>query len=41
LSLALAAEIDWEVALVWVDDREDYEETRMLALAAKTGIRTS
>jgi uncharacterized DUF497 family protein len=38
LSLALSAELDWEDALVWVDDREDYEETRIVALAPKTGI---
>jgi uncharacterized DUF497 family protein len=38
LSLALAAELDWEGALVWVDDREDYGEVRMIALAPKTGI---
>jgi uncharacterized DUF497 family protein len=38
LSLALALELDWEDALVWVDDREDYGETRMIALAPKTGI---
>jgi hypothetical protein len=38
LSLALSAERDWEDALVWVDDREDYEETRIVALAPKTGI---
>lgn len=38
LSLALAAELDWEDALVWVDDREDYGEVRMIALAPKTGI---
>jgi hypothetical protein len=37
-SLALAAELDWEEALVWVDDRADYGETRMIALAPKTGI---
>ena len=38
LSLALAADLDWQDALVWVDDREDYGETRMVALAPKTGI---
>jgi uncharacterized DUF497 family protein len=38
LSLALAVELDWEEALVWVDDREDYGETRMIALAPRTGI---
>ena len=38
LSLALAAELDWEDALVWVDDRVAYGETRLIALAPKTGI---
>jgi uncharacterized DUF497 family protein len=38
LSLALAAELDWEDALVWIDDREDYGEVRLIALAPKTGI---
>ena len=38
LSLALAAELDWEEALVWVDDRAAYGQTRMIALAPKTEI---
>jgi uncharacterized DUF497 family protein len=38
LSLALAAELDWEASLVWVDDRYDYGEVRMIALAPNTGI---
>ncbi len=38
LSLALAAELEWNEALVWVDDRSDYGETRMIALAPRTGI---
>lgn len=38
LSLALAAELDWEDALVWVDDRANYGETRLIALAPRTGI---
>ena len=38
VSLALAAELDWEAALVWVDDRFDYAELRMIALAPKTEI---
>ena len=33
LSLALARQLDWDAALVWVDDRFDYGETRMIALA--------
>ncbi len=36
--LVLAVELDWEAALVWVDERFDYDETRMIALAPKTGI---
>ena len=28
----------WEAALVWVDGRFEYSETRMIALAPKTGI---
>ena len=36
VSLALAGELDWDAALVWVDDRADYRETRMIALAPKT-----
>ena len=35
LSLSIARELDWEAALVWVDDRVDYRETRMIALAPK------
>ncbi|MEY2632865.1 MAG: hypothetical protein RIR00_1519 [Pseudomonadota bacterium] len=38
LSLAMAGELDWEAALVWVDDRFEYKETRMIALAPKTEI---
>ena len=37
VSLALAGELDWEAALVWVDDRFEYGELRMIALAPKTG----
>jgi hypothetical protein len=37
LSLALAVDLDWEDALVWMDDRQNYGETRMIALAPKTG----
>ena len=33
LSLAAAAELIWEAALVWLDDRADYGEVRMVALA--------
>jgi hypothetical protein len=38
VSLALADELNWEAALVWVDDRFEYGELRMIALAPKTGI---
>ncbi len=38
VSLILAVELDREAALVWVDDRFDYDETRMMALAPKTKI---
>ena len=33
VSLALAGQLDWDAALVWVDDRFTYDETRMIALA--------
>jgi uncharacterized DUF497 family protein len=38
VSLTLAKELDWDAALLWVDDRKDYGETRTLALAPKTAI---
>ncbi len=38
LSLALAASLEWDAALLWIDDRRDYGESRVLALAPKTGI---
>ena len=38
VSLELASELDWDAALVWVDDRFDYAELRMVALAPKTRI---
>ncbi|BBO21264.1 MAG: BrnT family toxin [Candidatus Desulfobacillus denitrificans] len=38
LSLSLASELDWEAALVWFDERFEYGETRMIALAPNTGI---
>lgn len=37
LSLALAAELDWDAALVWIDERFEYGELRMIALAPATG----
>ena len=38
LSLAMASELDWDQALVWVDERHDYGELRMIALAPDSGI---
>lgn len=38
VSLALAAELDWDDALVWVDGRFLYGEVRMIALAPRTNI---
>ena len=36
--LALASELEWDAALLWIDDRRDYGETRILALAPRTAI---
>ena len=36
VSLALAARLDWDNALVWMDERFDYDELRMIALAPET-----
>ncbi len=36
VSRALASELDWDAALVWVDVRFEYDELRMIALAPKT-----
>ena len=33
LSLALAADLEWDSAMVWTDGRKDYGETRESALA--------
>jgi uncharacterized DUF497 family protein len=38
VSLSVAGDLDWEAALVWIDDRFEYGETRMIALAPKTEI---
>ncbi len=38
VSLALAIELDWEAALVWIDERVEYGELRMIALAPKSEI---
>jgi hypothetical protein len=32
----LAADLDWEAVLVWVDARFEYGEMRMIALAPRT-----
>ena len=37
LSLEFATELDWENALVWIDERREYGESRMIALAPSTG----
>lgn len=36
VSLAVAEQLDWDAALVWVDDRFEYAELRMIALAPET-----
>lgn len=36
VSLALADQLDWDAALVWADDRFEYDEWRMVALAPET-----
>ncbi len=38
VSLALAMELDRDAALVWVDDRFEYGESRMIALAPETAV---
>jgi uncharacterized protein len=38
ISLLMAVELDWEAAVVWVDERVEYGERRMIALAPKSGI---
>jgi uncharacterized DUF497 family protein len=38
VSLALACELDWESALVWLDERFEYGELRIIALAPKSKI---
>ncbi len=38
VSLALAVELNWDAALVWIDDRFEYAELRVIALAPKTKI---
>lgn len=41
VSLSLATKLGWEAALIWVDERFEYNETRMIALAPKTAILDS
>jgi uncharacterized DUF497 family protein len=36
VSMALAAQLDWDTALVWVDDQFEYDELRMIALVPET-----
>jgi uncharacterized DUF497 family protein len=36
VSLEVARELDWEDALVWLDERFEYTELRMIALAPET-----
>ena len=36
MSLVVARELDWDVALVWIDDRFDYAAMRVIALAPET-----
>jgi uncharacterized DUF497 family protein len=36
LPLSFAEVLDWDGALVWVDDRFDYDEPRMIALVPET-----
>ena len=38
VSLGLAGDLDWDAALLWIDDRREYGETRILALAPWTSI---
>lgn len=38
VSLSLAGELDWEAALVWIDERFEYGECRMIALAPETEV---
>ena len=37
VSLALAYSLDWDASLVWIDERFEYGELRMIALAPDTG----
>ena len=37
VSLELATSLNWDAALLWIDIRKDYGETRIFALAPETG----
>lgn len=38
VSLSLAFALDWDAAWVWVDERFEYSEARMIALAPETNV---
>jgi uncharacterized DUF497 family protein len=38
VSLSRANDLDWDAALVWIDERFHYSELRMIALAPETNI---
>ncbi len=38
VSLGYAVELEWDAALVWIDDRFDYDEMRMVALVPRTMV---
>ncbi|HEY0267906.1 MAG TPA: BrnT family toxin [Methyloradius sp.] len=37
VSLSLAEQLDWDVALIWQDARQDYGEERLIALSLIEG----
>lgn len=36
--MSLAADLDWDAALVWIDERADYGEVRVVALIPNSEI---
>lgn len=38
VSLSMAGALDWNAAWVWMDERMDYGELRMIALAPQTQV---
>ncbi len=38
VSLGFAAELNWDFAMVWIDDRFDYDESRMRALVPADSV---